>query len=266
VASLVRPPAAAALRPFVSSLGLFEGELRPARERILPTGNVDLMVNLHEDELRTYGNRGEVHRTRGAALSGPYARHTVIDTAEQRHILWVGFRYGGAAACFDLPLREARDQLVDLEHLWGRDGAVLRERLLEASTTLERFGVLEEVLVDRLTARDRDPAVVAAARALDGGLPVAELSRRLGLSARQLARRFAAATGLTPKRFGRVRRLQHVLRGVAGNGRVEWAEVAVEHGFCDQSHLVHDFGELAGMTPTAYRPRSPGEWNHVPVV
>jgi hypothetical protein len=52
---------------------------------------------------------------------------------------------------------------------------------------------------------------------------------------------------------------------VAANGRVEWARVAAEHGYYDQSHLVHDFGELTGITPTAYRPRAASEWNHVAV-
>ena len=255
------------LRPFVSSLGVFEGELPPARERVLPSGHVDLMVNLDDDELRTYGGPelADVHRTSGAALSGPQARHTVIDTEEQRHLVWVSFLYGGAAPFFSVPMCETRDRLVDLEDVWGRDGAVLRERLLEARTVRERFRVLEAVLLARLGAAERDPAVVVATRALDAGLPVAQLSQRLGLSARQLTRRFRAATGLTPKRFARVRRLQHVLRDVASNVPAEWARVAADHGYCDQSHLVHDFGELAGITPTAYRPRSPGEWNHVPL-
>jgi len=108
-------------------------------------------------------------------------------------------------------------------------------------------------------------AVAAALRALDRGLPVAELSSRLGFSARQLLRRFRAATGLTPKRFARIGRLQRVVCEVAANGSVEWAQVAAEHGYYDQSHLVHDFGELAGITPTAYRQRAASEWNHVAV-
>jgi AraC-like DNA-binding protein len=41
--------------------------------------------------------------------------------------------------------------------------------------------------------------------------------------------------------------------------------MAARHGYADQAHLVHDFGELTGLTPTAYRPRSSEEHNHVPV-
>jgi hypothetical protein len=77
---LVRPRSVA-LAPFVSSLGYFEGELEPGRERVLPSGHVSLMVNLHEDEFRTYHGPDDatVRRTSGAAFSGPQAAPSVID-------------------------------------------------------------------------------------------------------------------------------------------------------------------------------------------
>jgi AraC-like DNA-binding protein len=52
---------------------------------------------------------------------------------------------------------------------------------------------------------------------------------------------------------------------VVSDGESSWAEAAAEHGYYDQSHLIHDFRELAGITPTAYRPRSAAERNHVPL-
>jgi AraC-like DNA-binding protein len=32
----------------------------------------------------------------------------------------------------------------------------------------------------------------------------------------------------------------------------QWARLAAEHGYCDQSHLVRDFRKFAGLSPTAY--------------
>ena len=114
-------PRSTALAPFVTSLGFFESELEPRRERVLPSGHVSLMVNLHEDEFRSYHgpDYASVRRTRGAAFTGPQARHTVIDIEEQRCLVYVSFRLGGAAAFFDAPLDETTDELVDLEDLWG---------------------------------------------------------------------------------------------------------------------------------------------------
>jgi hypothetical protein len=63
-----------------------EGETPTALERMLPTGQTNLLVNLYEDEFRTYGGPdcAEVHRTRGATMAGQRSRSTVIDTREQR--------------------------------------------------------------------------------------------------------------------------------------------------------------------------------------
>jgi AraC-like DNA-binding protein len=261
-------PRSPRLAPFVSSLGFFEGELEPGRERVLPSGHVSLMVNLHEDELRTYHgpDHRRVHRTRGAAFTGPAARHTVIDTEEQRCLVWVSFRLGGAAPFFETPLDETRDELVDLEELWGRDGAVLRERVLEARTTDEMLRIVENALLARLgPANERDPAVTFAVRALEHGASVTQVTSRLDVLPKRFVRRFRDHIGLTPKRFARVRRLQRLLGAVALADDVHWAEVAMEHGYYDQAHLIHDFRELTGLTPTAYRPRAAHEWNHVPV-
>ncbi len=260
-------PRSAALASFVSSLGFFEGELEPHRERVLPSGHVSLVVNLHEDELRTYHGPGHatVRRTRGAALTGPQARYSVIDTEEQRRLVYVSFRLGGAAPFLEAPLDETRDELVDLEDLWGSDGAVLRERVLEAGTVAEAFGIVEAALLNRLgSAYEPDPSIAFAVSALERGASVSQVTSRLDVVPKQFVRRFRDHIGLTPKRFARVRRLQRLLGAVAGT-RVDWAEAAAEHGYYDQAHLIHDFRELTGLTPTAYRPRAANEWNHVPV-
>ena len=96
-----------------------------------------------------------------------------------------------------------------------------------------------------------------------------ESHRRLaageGLLPSAFTRRFEEGTGLTPKLYSRVRRLQRVLGSAAAVAPADWAGLAAESGFVDQSHLIHDFRDLTGLTPTAYRPRAADECNHVPV-
>src|SRR5690348_14420444 len=66
----------------------------------------------------------------------------------------VDFTLGGAAAFFRLPLSEAKDGLVDLDQVWGRDGATLRERLLGAATPEAKLRALESVLLGHLVRAD----------------------------------------------------------------------------------------------------------------
>ena len=259
-------PRSQALMAFVVSFHYQEGEFPSSVERILPTGQAHLMINLDEDEFRMYRGTGcdIVQRFPGAVLAGPHGRSTAIDTREQRRLIAVEFKLGGAGAFTSMPVGELCDQAVDLENLWGRDGALLRERLLEAPTPADKFCVLETMLLQRLV-RPWDPAIAAAVAILDGGASVAEARSRLGLLPKTLVRRFRDQVGLTPKRFSRVRRLQHVLLEAVCCATVDWCMVAAEHGYTDQAHLIHDFHDLTGITPSAYRPSSHRRRNHVPL-
>jgi AraC-like DNA-binding protein len=271
-------PRSPRLAPFVASLGYYDSALPPGRDRVLPNGTMGLMINLEQDEFRTYHGPGAtiVRRSAGAVLSGPDPRAIVIDTLEQRRGLSVSFTIGGAAPFFALPFGETTGELVGLGELWGRDGAVLRERLLESAAPRRQLAVLEQVLLEHLPAGPGpgtypDPAIGYAAAELERGRLVRHVRDDLGLLARTFTRRFEARTGLTPKRFARIRRLQGVVSAagsLSGAGRgpaPDWARLAADHGYCDQAHLIDDFRDIAGITPGAYRPRSAEEHNHLPV-
>src|SRR5262249_52829910 len=122
------------------------------RERILPSGTVELVINLSDDEIRIY-HPSHPNRTRrypGAVVSGPYSNVFLIDPLQHASIIGVHFRPGRAVPVLGVPASELADAHVDLESVWGRTAAELRERLCTAATPAKRFAVLEEVLLGRL--------------------------------------------------------------------------------------------------------------------
>jgi methylphosphotriester-DNA--protein-cysteine methyltransferase len=58
------------------------------------------------------------------------------------------------------------------------------------------------------------------------------------------------AVGISPKLFGRMQRFQRVFWAVEGTTS-DWIDVAVHCGYYDRAHLIRDFREFAGKTPTA---------------
>lgn len=264
--SVAARPCSPALAAFIKSFHYHETNLPFALERIMPNGQAHLMVNLAEDEFKTYDplRTERVDRHSGAVLSGPHAQPMVIDTREQRWIAAVEFRSGGAGRFFSMPVSEVCNHVVPLENVWGQDGRSLRERLLEASTPASKFRVLEEVLLQHLVPVF-DPAVQCAVAALQRGEPVSQVASCLGLLPRTLRRRFSSQVGITPKRFARVHRLQRVLRAIRRSTEPDWCALAAEHGYTDQAHLIHDFRDLAGITPAGYKPHSSRRSNHVPI-
>src|ERR1700730_11210020 len=233
----------------------------------MPNGQAHLMVNLVEDEFRTYAaaRAEQMSQHSGAVVAGPHAKSVVIDTRAQRWLAAVEFRHGGASRFFSMPMTEISNQVVRLQDVWSNDGTLLRERLLDARTPASKFRIFEEVLLDHLRP-EFDPAIQYAITALRAGVPVSQVALRLGLSPRTLARRFSSQVGITPKRFARVHRLQRVLRAVRRSSKPDWSALAAEHGYTDQAHLIHDFRDLADITPSAYKPHSQQRNNHVPIV
>jgi len=266
VNSFTAKPVSPLLAPFVKSFHYHETNFPSALERIMPNGQAHLMVNLAEDEFRTYDpvRTGQMVRNSGAVLAGPHARSTVIDTRELGWLAAVEFRCGGAARFFSMPMTEVCNRIESLDTLWGRDGVLLRERLLEAPEPGLKFRVFEDLLLQFLKPK-YDPAIQYAIAALQAGMPLSQVASRLGLLPRTLQRRFSSQVGITPKRFARVRRLQRVLRAVRRCDEPVWHELAADHGYTDQAHLVHEFRDLADITPCGYKPHSNRRSNHVPI-
>ncbi|WP_394824533.1 DUF6597 domain-containing transcriptional factor [Pendulispora albinea] len=264
---IARPPSPA-LAPFVESVWRFRGRFAHAYERVLPKGTMQLLVNLHEDQLRAYRGEGyaTVCRTRGAILCGVHAKHVAIDTEQQRDIVGINFRPGGAFPFFPATAATMREMFVELDALWGRDGALLRERLLEAGDTGAILRTLESALLERASAPLKlDPAVAFAVASFDRGVGVSQVTEQLAMTPTRFIRRFSTIVGLTPKRFARVLRFQRVLDAASRKQRIDWVRVAVDCGYFDQAHLIHEFREFSGMKPTAYRPRSHTDPTHVPL-
>jgi AraC-like DNA-binding protein len=120
----------------------------------------------------------------------------------------------------------------------------------------ERVRCVEGFLLSILNRHNEDLLIQTACGELDrahGNYSITMLARNLGLSKRTLERRFQNHTGATPKKYARIVRLRNAvfLRKELSN----WADVACAAGYYDQSHLIHDFQELYGMSPDSIYPR-----------
>ncbi len=260
------------LADFVELLWLYEGYDVPHRmERLLPDGTVELVVNLREDKIRIYDsdNPERFDTIPGCVVSGPRSEFFVIDTAGEASTVGVHFKPGGAFPFLRMPATELQNQSVALECLWGRQSGRLRERLLEAATPERKLQVLEGCLLRQLTKPpDTHPALGFAIQQFRRGVPalsVSQVADSMGFSQRRFIQVFSHHIGLTPKLFSRVSRFQKVIRTAHGLEDVDWAGTALDCGYYDQAHFIHDFRSFAGITPTEYLARKTPHVNHVPM-
>src|SRR5262249_37204604 len=242
---------------FVDSFWIYEGNApEHETERILPTGTLELVMNLRQNELRFFDDQRPENCSSlsGAIVSGASGRG--FTPAEEPFIIGVHFKPGGAFPFLGLPAGDLADTHVDLETLWGPSAGRLRERLCEARTSAERFQLLQEALLSRLCHCVEQHYAVSAAlemfRKSQAGPRVREAAKYLGLSQRRFIEVFKAEVGITPKLFSRIQRFQQTRTFIQHNPSINWADLAVDLGYFDQSHLIREFLEFSGFSPTDY--------------
>ncbi len=181
----------------------------------------------------------------GAIVVGPDTGPWLSDPDFGALSFGVRFLPGAGGAALGLPLEELRDRRLGLfelgldprEHLHGgADPADVPRLLVAAASRLSAAGA-------------PDPAVQAAVARLSAPRQrVDQLSRQLGLSERQLRRRFQVSVGYGPKTLQRVLRL----RRFGAGPHPDLARSALNAGYSDQAHLTRECRRLTGLSPAQY--------------
>jgi len=204
-----------------------------------------------------------------SVICGPQSAYFVLDTSQPGAAVGVNLRPGAAASVLGIPADQLSDRHVGLEDIWGGAARKLRDRLREARSPERRFAILEQALAARLQRPLLPhPAVAYALRAVDASPSLARVGQvrdETGYSAKRFIELFRHSVGLAPKRYCRIRRFQTVIESLARGEPVEWAGVAADSGYSDQSHLNREFRALAGVTPGEYRPVSNDRPSHVAI-
>jgi AraC-like DNA-binding protein len=175
----------------------------------------------------------------------------------------VRFKPGAASGFLATPLQALTDQRADIDLLWDRGDA---ERLADALWSAQlsdrqRIALIEKQLLRRLVAANAgsgtgaDALVRRALHALDasnGALRIEELAAQLGVSRQHVAAQFRDRVGLSPKLYARICRFRRATAALKAAPAPDWAQLALDCGYFDQSHLIHDFHEFAGSAPERF--------------
>jgi AraC-like DNA-binding protein len=225
-----------ALDPFVECLWTVTTREAADDHLVLPDGCLDIIYST-QTGLEAVGTM-----TTGQTFALP----------ARTEIAGVRFRPGQAGAFLHIAARELTDRSAPLEDLWGAPARRLENRLAETQSRRERATELAQSL--RIPERSLPPVqrAIAALASRDGEADLDEIARQSNLSPRQFRRRCLDESGLAPKHLCRVLRFRRVLRGLDLAARRGWAHLAAECGYYDQAHLIQDFREFSGSTPSRY--------------
>ncbi len=237
------------------------------RERILPDGCVQVIVNLARDLIWDCGEFGRRRALPGSLIVGSRSVYEIVDRSDMAELMGIVFRPAGFAAFAGDAVDLFSNRHVPLEDAWGARARRLRERLHEAVTPAAKLRALEVFLANEFGPRPASHPMVDFALSHIARAPrmssVSEMAAQTGWSVRRFSQVFRERVGLSPKAWCRLQRFQRALRQVHAGADVAWAELAVECGYYDQAHFANEFRAFSGIDVTTYSARRTQWVNHV---
>lgn len=243
------------LRDYVEAFEILEGGSRTSTTFGLPCVDTDIVLNFGTPlkEVLPGGTR-KVHPRFAVYGAGPTAAR--YEWSPDSALLIARLRPGAAALFLKNPCARFVNEVVPLEEDWGETALRMEERLAGIRSPLRRVMVFEDFMAERMAASQPPPAPMLEALRLIGetrGMaPVGGLAESLGVSHRMLNRHFDRWVGMSLKLASRVLRFERMAKSLEGSRAADWAGVACDFGFVDQSHLIRDFREFIRMTPAEY--------------
>lgn len=254
--SMQRFLSAGDLQPFVKDFVFLE-DARPLcapPQQLLPDGNFMLVFNLEGGYLSEYP-----HHAQAATKAAVGYLHTHASSAFQLsktgfyrgialHLTPDGLYHLLRSSLCELPL----DALLTTEELFGKWGRNLAEHLEEITSLKAQIAFLEQALRHKFAnVRYRADSMSPFLDWIDAHHGnVQEMATAFCMSRKTLERRFQQRIGLSPKQYSRMIRFRKAYTQLCIGNYAEMMDLVVENGYFDQMHMIKEFKQFVGTTPS----------------
>ncbi len=241
----------AVLRPFIQCYVERVSKAGEVVEPVFPRAGTMLIFQFAAQyEIKEYGT--EQRRPSWAAtVIGPIdLRRTRLILHDHVQSLDVLFRPLGLYRLFGVPISPLAGGGADGHAVFGPQVSLLYECLGNATSLPDRVKILDSFFIERLQSSDPlKQAALAMREVASGRWSVTAAAEKIGVSERQFERLSHACSGVSPKLLARISRFQRAIQK-RRSGSDSWMDIAHEVGYYDQMHLIRDFHDLGGGTPT----------------
>jgi AraC-like DNA-binding protein len=187
-----------------------------------------------------------------AFIVGTMTRPIIEPLTSHADYIAVRFAPGGFRHFFDAPPSELTDRIIPLDSLSVPSS--LAEQVAGCDNVQARLSILESELSRRLRPEVEDSALTRILETIAGcrgNVAMEQLGRIASWSPRHLRRMFRDCVGVGPKTFCRIARFLSALRVLRRSPRPDLLNVALDAGYYDQAHFIHEFCDFYGSSPSA---------------
>ena len=245
------------LTEFVKRYWTLEGEKEntPLKNTIVPDGTMKLIFH-YGDTYKHHSPRGKIIILPKYFLIGQLTKPYVIEPIGVTGSFVVQFKPNGFLPFATIPIKEMENVAIPLEKLFGENGKILGEQILNAKATSERIKIIEAFLFRELADKKTIDNIVKSTVEIifnaNGQFSVNEFSKNTNINRRQLARKFSSNIGLSPKQLAKTIRIQATLKTLLNKEHTSLTNLAYENEYFDQAHFIREFKEFTGLTPKEF--------------
>ncbi|WP_290795364.1 helix-turn-helix domain-containing protein [Flavihumibacter sp. UBA7668] len=238
------------LKPYIKAYRIIEshGEMV---NRVLPGTSFALAF-------RTKGqisflNGTELNNLPVSTLSGLRKSIRLIHYAPQTSALIVLFKETGVPGFLKQPLQELFEESISMDTFFHvSEIASIGDQLALSGNNQSKISIIEKFLISKLDYNKPDNLVLAAIDKIyqtKGIGKIKKLSDSLFISQDAFEKRFRKITGASPKQFSSIVRMKAIIEAKSPSSLLD---ISIENGYYDPAHLIKDFKQFTGITPTVF--------------
>ena len=233
-----------------------------ASERVFPNNEVELFFNLGDVNRGTLRSSDD-YNFKQTVISG--LRNSPLQIVPGRLFFIAGMRFSmfGFYHLFKMPGHEISNGNFSGRDVLGKEIEQLWQKLGDLGDLTVLIKAMHGWVTEKI--KNCDP-VPHSWKRIDTGLKTSqfnikkELPHLLGYSYKHSLKIFRQICGLHPKTIQRIYRINNLLSHPEILANPGWAGLSFQFGFSDQSHLIREFKEFTGLTPTEFLTSRPKDF------
>ena len=230
------------LQPYISCYTITYPKIMPDNYTILPTASARFILSVTDNNIYSH-------------LVGINTKAFYTGYVNKMNLLvLIEFYSGGLYPFIDIPQNEFLDVSFNLNNIDKALAYELETELIKSESIEALISAFDKLLINKLAAFEELKIITMIKNKIHmakGNIHLKELSSEFYYSEKHIRRMFMKYIGTSPKMFSRIVRINHALNLLHENN-TNFLETALQAGYFDQSHFIHDFKYICGSTPRQY--------------
>lgn len=223
-------------------------------ERVYPCGYATMVFHYRSPSIFQKKDSGKYIEP-NLVICGQQTSYYDLSLSGKTGMILIVFRPHGVKSFFNFPVTELLNENLSLQNLISSEVIELEDKLFNSLNNRQRITLLENFLIKRLIHNDEFERVEYALKIIEnsnGQIKAQDIAHEVCWGIKQFERTFSKYVGVNPKKYASIVRFQNAIQMKRKHNNSSMFQLAIDNGYYDQSHFIHDFKGFTGLSPKEF--------------